>query len=146
MLTQTGTLKQKVRILHEFTEGGEDAARILVLSLKEAASGTNLFIANHVIFVHPMLCNNSEEARRYELQAIGRVRRFGQTKKVHIHRYVTADTIEEELVKRISPHVFQENSTLQDGQAPGSTKPFQGTKRFACTSEAKQSKRAKHGA
>lgn len=74
--------------------------RVLLLSLEESASGTNLTEANHVVLVHPMYAVDRATAVAFEMQAIGRVARPGQTKHVRVWRFVTADTIEAEITKR----------------------------------------------
>ena len=43
--------------------------RMLLLSLEESASGTNLTAANHVLIVHPMEAQSKEEAVAFEMQA-----------------------------------------------------------------------------
>jgi len=70
---------------------------VLLLSLEDSASGTNMTHASHVLLVHPMVANSAEEQRAFEAQAIGRVRRWGQRRRVQVWRFVMADTIEEEL-------------------------------------------------
>ncbi|KAI9092807.1 hypothetical protein DFS34DRAFT_583593 [Phlyctochytrium arcticum] len=76
---------------------GGDAARVLVLNAaNEEASGANLTGANHVIFVSPLWMAESER-RAMEVQAIGRVRRYGQTKSVHVWRLRAVGTIDEEV-------------------------------------------------
>merc|ERR1719281_425418 len=66
-----------------------DSPRMLLLSLEESASGTNLTAANHVLIVHPMEATSREEAVAFEMQAIGRVRRPGQLRKIFVWRFVT---------------------------------------------------------
>jgi len=77
----------------------EDSPGMLLLSLEESASGTNLTAANHVIIVHPMEASTKEEAVAFEMQAVGRVRRPGQQRKIHIWRFVTMGTIEQEITE-----------------------------------------------
>eukprot|EP00747_Dinoflagellata_sp_TGD_P139193 gnl/TRDRNA2_/TRDRNA2_175870_c0_seq5.p2 gnl/TRDRNA2_/TRDRNA2_175870_c0~~gnl/TRDRNA2_/TRDRNA2_175870_c0_seq5.p2 ORF type:complete len:117 (+),score=17.58 gnl/TRDRNA2_/TRDRNA2_175870_c0_seq5:258-608(+) len=60
----------------------------------------NLVCAHHVLLVHPMHADKPSEAVAFEMQAIGRVRRQGQKQTVHIHRFVTRDTVEESLARR----------------------------------------------
>lgn len=43
---------------------------MLLLSLEESASGTNLTAANHVLIVHPMEAQTKEEAVAFEMQEI----------------------------------------------------------------------------
>jgi len=71
---------------------------VMILSLERCASGSNLTAANHVLFVHPMNAPSLQTARDYEQQAIGRVRRVGQSREaVHIWRFVARDTVEEHI-------------------------------------------------
>lgn len=70
-----GSVMTKKKILGEFKHG---TMNILLMSLETAASGTNLTEANHVLFAHPMAAETIDKAAAYELQALGRVRRFGQ--------------------------------------------------------------------
>merc|ERR1711956_82959 len=73
---------------------------ILILALERAASGMQLTAANHVVFVHPMNASSCSVAKDYEQQAIGRVRRIGQSRSsVHVWRFVARDTVEEHINK-----------------------------------------------
>jgi len=85
----------------------KDSLRMLLLSLQESASGTNLTAANHVIIVHPMEAASREEAVAFEMQAVGRVRRPGQTRKIHIWRFVTMDTIEQRLTEEHQKELWE---------------------------------------
>lgn len=79
---------------------GPDFARVLLLSLEQSASGTDLSAANHVFLVHPMCAASQQTAVAYEAQALGRCRRFGQLReKVVLWRFVTLGTVEEEIVQ-----------------------------------------------
>jgi SNF2 family DNA or RNA helicase len=77
------------------TLSGEDN-KVIMLSLKNSASGTNLIEASHIFFVEPI---NAEinEIRAIESQAIGRACRLGQKKKVELYRILVKDTIEEDI-------------------------------------------------
>jgi SNF2 family DNA or RNA helicase len=56
-------------------------------------------VANHAIFISPLLSKNQFEYTQAETQAIGRIRRFGQVKTANIYRFVTRNTIDEEVYK-----------------------------------------------
>lgn len=77
-----------------------EANKVIMLSLKNAASGTNLTEATHIIFVEP-INSSKEEVTAIESQAIGRACRIGQKQKVNIHRFLVKNTIEEEIYNAI---------------------------------------------
>lgn len=78
--------------------GGDN--KVIMLSLSNSASGTNLTEATHIFFVEPINASK-EEYKAVEGQAIGRAVRLGQSNKVNIIRVLTKDTIEEEIYNRI---------------------------------------------
>jgi SNF2 family DNA or RNA helicase len=78
----------------KFKEGSK--SRVIMLSLKNSASGTNLTQATHIIFIEPVDAPK-EEIKLIENQAIGRACRIGQTNTVKIVRILIKDTIEEEI-------------------------------------------------
>ena len=74
--------------------------KVIMLSLSNSASGTNLTEATHILFVEPI--NSSfEQVKAVESQAIGRACRLGQKNKIKVLRILTKDTIEEEIYKKI---------------------------------------------
>jgi SNF2 family DNA or RNA helicase len=81
------------------TLSGEDN-KVIMLSLKNAASGTNLTEATHLFFVEP-INGSKEEITAIEGQAIGRACRLGQKQKVQLYRVLIKDTIEEEIYNNI---------------------------------------------
>ena len=78
---------------------GEDN-KVIMLSLSNSASGTNLTEATHIIFVEPINSRN-EEVKAIESQAIGRACRLGQKNKIKVIRILTQNTIEEEIYDKI---------------------------------------------
>merc|ERR1712205_133429 len=79
---------------------GDDARVLLLLSRDESASGANLTTANHAIFVHPLLTTSQYEYEASETQAIGRIRRYGQTRLVKVWRFLVKDSIDAEVFKQ----------------------------------------------
>jgi len=73
--------------------------RVIMLSLENAASGTNLTEASHIIMLDPM-ATSKKEAIATESQAIGRAHRLGQKKKLTVVRLIMKDTIEHDLYNR----------------------------------------------
>jgi SNF2 family DNA or RNA helicase len=78
------------------SEGQEN--KVIMLSLKNAASGTNLTEATHILFIEPINAT-SEECKAIEGQAIGRACRVGQKNKIMVMRILIENTIEEEIYK-----------------------------------------------
>lgn len=79
--------------------------KVIMLSLSNSASGTNLTEASHIIFVEPVN-TNYDEMKAIESQAIGRACRLGQTNKIKIIRILTQDTIEQDIYNNIySPNI-----------------------------------------
>jgi SNF2 family DNA or RNA helicase len=72
---------------------------VIMLSLDNAASGTNLTQATHVILLEPVAGTKSQ-ATATETQAIGRAHRVGQTKQVTVVRFIMRNTIEQEMHER----------------------------------------------
>ena len=96
-----GSTDCRGRIIRDWQENSSSDSFVLLLSLAQSASGTNLTAASHVVFLHPMLAATAEKASGYELQAIGRARRHGQLRDVvHVWRFVTADTVEQQITQR----------------------------------------------
>jgi len=79
------------------SEGQEN--KVIMLSLKNAASGTNLIEATHILFIEP-INSSKEECKAIESQAIGRACRVGQKNKVTVMRILIENSIEEEIYKK----------------------------------------------
>ena len=77
-----GSATQRSKALEKYQNDTNE--RVLLLNvMDESASGANLTGANHAIFLSPLLAPSQEIYDACETQAIGRVRRYGQTKHVH---------------------------------------------------------------
>jgi len=87
---------RRTSAIHKFKEGTDN--KVIMLSLKNAASGTNLTNATHIIFVEP-INSSKEEINAIESQAIARACRIGQQEKVTVIRILIKDTIEEKIYK-----------------------------------------------
>jgi hypothetical protein len=71
--------------------------KVLILDpTAEHAAGSNLPVANHVIFASPLLEEDKFIRQMHYKQAVGRCLRQGQTKKVSVYSFVTKGTIDEE--------------------------------------------------
>eukprot|EP00928_Gymnodinium_smaydae_P035543 TRINITY_DN2499_c0_g6_i1.p1 TRINITY_DN2499_c0_g6~~TRINITY_DN2499_c0_g6_i1.p1 ORF type:complete len:1287 (+),score=184.89 TRINITY_DN2499_c0_g6_i1:61-3861(+) len=92
-----GSVADRQRTISTFAEGTE--RYVLLMAMEHDDSGLNLTCSNHVFFVHPMSAE-PEVIRACERQALGRVRRRGQTKNVHLYRFVASGTVEEAAARR----------------------------------------------
>jgi len=101
-------------LAHFHSDRTENAVPILLLSLEHTASGSNeMTSANHVFIVSPMCVKSVEVAVSYEKQAIARVWRHGQSKRVRVWRFVTRHTIEDAIVK-LHQRELQRGSSLSE--------------------------------
>eukprot|EP00398_MALV-I-01_sp_L67-1_P000402 gene402-708_t len=100
-LVLRGDINKRNNTISKFQHGSQPEDHVLVLSMEESATGMNLVCANHCILAHPMY-GDTKYATDCEKQAIGRIRRQGQTKTCYLYRFFTEGTIEEELMKKHS--------------------------------------------
>jgi len=105
-----GPVTMRQTILRQFIDGKDLESSVLLLSLEQSPSGMNLVCARNLLLVHPMSAKNKQEAINFERQAIGRVVRQGQKRKVRIYRFVTKDTVEEEITRRHHAEIFSASS------------------------------------
>ena len=74
--------------------------RVLILNSSDvSASGVTLVRANHVIFLHPLFAANQHEFDSKERQAIGRVRRPGQERDIHLYRFYVEHSLDHEILQ-----------------------------------------------
>ena len=78
-----GSVTRRNKALRQFYTQSD--IRVIMLSLGDAASGTNLQQASHVVLMDP-IAGTKEEADATEQQAIGRAHRQGQKKKLVVLR------------------------------------------------------------
>lgn len=95
-----GTAHQKSGAVEKFQQAGMDAKVLLLNVGDESASGMNLTMANHAIFVHPISAVSQEQYMQWETQAIGRIRRYGQQKTCFIHRLVAKNTVDQRIIEK----------------------------------------------
>lgn len=90
-----GSAEARIAALARFKAGKR---RVLLLSLEDAASGSNLQQASHIIFVDVA---DSGEGESREWQAVSRVHRMGNEKKrIEVVHMVVRETVEERLFRK----------------------------------------------
>jgi len=113
-LVLRGTAHQTSATLAKFQRETRDAGdeRVLLLALHtESAAGANLTTANHCIFVHPLHVKKLHDYIAFETQAVGRVRRYGQTKNVTLHRFLIDDSIDTEIYDSRAAEIAKKTQT-----------------------------------
>jgi hypothetical protein len=88
---------------------------VLVLNASdETAAGSNIQAANHVIFLSSLLRDNQYTYDATMAQAIGRVRRHGQTRPIHVYRICALHTIDVDILE----HREHRSNALVEPGAP----------------------------
>lgn len=88
-----------IRKFKDRTKAEEERYRVLLLSSKRSAEGTNLTIANTIIFIDPIY-GTLEERKSVINQAVGRSLRLNQTKDVDVIFLAMRDSIEDAEILR----------------------------------------------
>jgi SWI/SNF-related matrix-associated actin-dependent regulator of chromatin subfamily A member 5 len=81
---------------------------IFLLSTRAGGLGVNLQTADTAILY------DSDWNPQVDLQAMARVHRIGQTKKVHVYRFMTRGTVEERIVERAEKKLFLDRMVNRD--------------------------------
>ena len=76
------------------TKKKKNLTKVIMLSTENAASGTNLTEATHIIFMEPIK-GSKEHIKTIEDQAIGRAVRLGQENQVIVYKLIIKDSIGE---------------------------------------------------
>ena len=93
-----GNVWSKNAAISRFKSG--DVNKVILLSLKNSASGTNLTEATHIFFIEP-INENKEVCKAIEGQAIARACRIGQEQKIKLYRLLIKDTVEEDIYNSV---------------------------------------------
>ena len=92
-----GNVYQRDNVIKQFNEN--DDIKVIMLSSKKAASGTNLTKATKIILIDPVYGDYSYR-RDTENQAIGRAHRIGQKERISVVRFVIKDSVEEDIYNK----------------------------------------------
>jgi SNF2 family DNA or RNA helicase len=87
----TGETRNREEVVHNFQCNGDN--RFFLISLKAGGVGLNLTAADYVFVLDPWWNPAAE------MQAINRAHRIGQTNKVFVYRFISAETVEEKIMK-----------------------------------------------
>ncbi|EGV60291.1 hypothetical protein CANTEDRAFT_127398 [Yamadazyma tenuis ATCC 10573] len=107
--------QRKISIDHFNAPGSKDF--IFLLSTRAGGLGINLMTADTVIIF------DSDWNPQADLQAMARAHRIGQTKHVSVYRFVSKDTVEEEILERARKKMILEYAIISLGITdPNNTK------------------------
>ena len=105
--------------IDKFTSG---KVNVILLSARAKASGANLQVASHVIFLDPP-GEHADHGATLERQAVGRAVRIGQKKRVTVSRFCVEGTLEQRLwdeiddaSKRISKRDDDQSYVIAEGK------------------------------
>jgi SNF2 family DNA or RNA helicase len=87
----TGETRNREEVVNDFQTNEEN--KFFLISLKAGGLGLNLTAAEYVFLLDPWWNPASE------MQAINRAHRIGQKNKVFVYRFISAETIEEKIIK-----------------------------------------------
>jgi superfamily II DNA or RNA helicase len=87
----TGETRNREEVVNTFQT--ESDCKFFLISLKAGGVGLNLTAADYVFLLDPWWNPASE------MQAINRAHRIGQQNKVFVYRFISAETIEEKIIK-----------------------------------------------
>ncbi len=87
----TGETRNREEVVNDFQTNVEN--KFFLISLKAGGVGLNLTAAEYVFMLDPWWNPAAE------MQAISRAHRIGQTNKVFVYRFISAESIEEKIIK-----------------------------------------------
>jgi SNF2 family DNA or RNA helicase len=92
-----GNVHMRDKAIRDFMDSKD--IRAIMLSSKSTASGANMTKATKILFLDPIF-GTPEYITNTEWQAIGRAYRMGQENDVEIVRFITNNTVEEDIYKK----------------------------------------------
>lgn len=97
-------------VLNKFqNDTGKQARKVLIMNIGDSsAAGSNITNANHVIFVSPYLADREALYHGAMTQAIGRARRYGQTRVVHTYHFLSIRTTDIDVFEAMNHCIVDE--------------------------------------
>ena len=116
---QTATNARNAAMSHFNAHESDDF--VFLLSTRAGGLGINLYTADTVILF------DSDWNPQMDLQAMARAHRIGQKKPVTVYRFVSRDTVEEEILERARNKLLLEYVTIERGYTDEQTKEYRKT-------------------
>ncbi|KAF3392836.1 hypothetical protein F1880_008744 [Penicillium rolfsii] len=99
--------------------------KVLILQLGSVmAAGLNLQLANHILFLSPLLAPTQQDYTSNMTQAIGRCRRFGQQRTVHTYHLLTRRTADVNVLQERTGTVVVQRGTEILSVPPSEVQPY----------------------
>ncbi|KAL2800195.1 hypothetical protein BJX66DRAFT_350936 [Aspergillus keveii] len=113
-ITIFSTDRKSTQKIEQFQKTSFGENKVLLLNLgSEMAAGLNLQCANHIVFLSPLLTQTQYDYDSSMIQAIGRCRRYGQTRHVHVYHLLAKMTVDVNIFQERRDKVLVE----RDGEA-----------------------------
>jgi transcription termination factor 2 len=106
MLTGSVPVKERMALVDRFNESSR--SMVMLLSLSAGGVGLNLIGGNHLFLLDP------HWNPQLEAQAFDRIYRVGQTKPCHIYKFISEETIEQQ-IKRLQTNKLALASSVLTG-------------------------------
>ncbi|WFD36168.1 hypothetical protein MCUN1_003044 [Malassezia cuniculi] len=100
--------EDRIAAIDEYNKPGSEKF-IFLLTTRAGGLGINLTTADTVVLY------DSDWNPQADLQAMDRAHRIGQTKQVHVYRFVTEDAIEERILERAAQKLRLDQLVIQQG-------------------------------
>ncbi|KAF7593073.1 hypothetical protein BBP40_012090 [Aspergillus hancockii] len=107
--------EDRIAAIDDYNKPGSDKF-IFLLTTRAGGLGINLTTADIVVLY------DSDWNPQADLQAMDRAHRIGQTKQVHVFRFVTENAIEEKVLERAAQKLRLDQLVIQQGRAQQQTK------------------------
>ena len=104
--------EDRIAAIDEYNRPGSDKF-VFLLTTRAGGLGINLTSADTVVLY------DSDWNPQADLQAMDRAHRIGQTKQVHVFRFVTEDAIEERILERAAQKLRLDQLVIQQGRTQG---------------------------
>jgi SWI/SNF-related matrix-associated actin-dependent regulator of chromatin subfamily A member 5 len=102
--------EDRIAAIDEYNKEGSEKF-LFLLTTRAGGLGINLTSADIVVLF------DSDWNPQADLQAMDRAHRIGQTKQVHVFRFVTEDAIEEKVLERAAQKLRLDQLVIQQGRA-----------------------------
>ncbi|KAF3193014.1 hypothetical protein TWF225_010872 [Orbilia oligospora] len=107
--------EDRISAIDEYNKPGSEKF-IFLLTTRAGGLGINLTTADIVVLY------DSDWNPQADLQAMDRAHRIGQTKQVHVYRFITENAIEEKIIERAAQKLRLDQLVIQQGRAQPAAK------------------------